>query len=241
MSVSRPLWTITLPLAALAGCDLAFDLHRPTPGDSALADAAPDRCSREDFSTTYADIASRWDRYDGEVSTVPATVDVTGGALEFSLPSGEVLTNYAGIIRNSGVSFVGATAQFTLFATTQPTGVEVFMKLYDETDDRDAFQALLVEDTVHFIKYVDGDAMEMGTFPYDAITHHLWRVRHDPATHVLHLETSAEGETWIQRLTQPDASVALDRLRIELGAGTYAAQTATLHPRMDDFAFCPPP
>jgi hypothetical protein len=58
---------------------------------------------------------------------------------------------------------------------------------------------------------------------YNSVQHRFWRFRHNTATDQITFETSADGSSWTVRHTVA-RQIAITSLRVELDAGTYAAE-----------------
>lgn len=254
MSSPSPL---TLALAALlfAGCDEVYGLTDHDDIDAAMqddgatdtgdasdaVDAPSAQCITEEFSTTFADIAFRWERYEGTGQS-PAFVDVVNGRLTFSLPPSVSVPNAAGVTLIAPVDFTGATMQAEIVdATTHPPNFKLFVKLFDD-DARDRYYEAFVEDEFLNFDQVTGAIHSLAPkTAFDPITHRFWRVRHRADLAKLVLETSADNITYTERASHLAANVSLGRLRLEIGSGTDGSQGMLLKPIVDNFAFCPAP
>lgn len=229
----------------IAGCDAVYGLRGRDEADAAPStdgstvdvpgsDIMPASCEHEDFDADYPAIQPRWTRYPG---TAGAMVDVSGGTLRFSLPASASNVNYAGIIRNTPVDFTGGSATIQIIdPTTHPSGYELFLKLYDQTDNSLYYQANLAGSTMLFTRSFSNKQMS-NSFPFDPSLHRWWRVSHRAGTTIV-LQTSVDGVVYTDQLMFLANPIPLTQIRLEIGSGTYMP-LAELAPVVDNFVFCP--
>lgn len=237
---------LALPLVA-TGCDRIFGLDGRSdpdarilfddapPGRDAPSDSAASCTLVERFDTTFADLSTRWTRYDG--TAVPqATLDVKDDTLIFDLPIAAA-ENHTGIIRNVPLDLTGGSIHLEIVdPTTATNGFNLYIKLYDELQSNRYYQAIVDGTKLRFRQQAGPVALDDQPFKFDRSGDRHLRIRHDGA--FLVLETSFDNVTYNARISRSIANVPIHKLRVEIGSGTYAIQPATLQPRVDNFEFC---
>ncbi len=217
----------TVVLGSLAGCDHLLQLDKIQP----LPDASP-ICLGDDFGGSMID-PNTWATY----QTAPATVTESGGQLVIALGS-SASPAYAGVKTRQVFDVTGMRTE--LEVDEVPVGQGANCSLNWHLDDNNDLAIYTDGGAIDFEQKVNG-TLDFQSIPYSASEHRYWRLRHDPGTGQIALETSADDQAWFtNRLIVP--GFALTALEIHLAAGTYQNVPAPGAARFDNFALigaCP--
>ena len=122
--------------------------------------------------------------------------------------------------RREPVDFTGGSATIQIIdPTTHPSGYELFLKLYDQTDNSLYYQANLAGSTMLFTRSFSSKQMS-NSFPFDPSLHRWWRVSHRAGTTIV-LQTSVDGVVYTDQLMFLANPIPLTQIRLEIGSGTY--------------------
>lgn len=179
------------------------------------------------FGTTYAGAAG----FDSGI-----LVAERNQRLEIVPRSNMAGDRYAGLVSASTVNFTGASASVEV---VQAAGGHADTLLCVSKDSQN-FALMVVEGGVLYIDHAANGARDFSSHSYSAAQDRFWRIRHTAGTPgTIAFETSADSATW-HTLRTENARFALTAVRVEIGAGTWQAESAPGMAVFDNFSLTLP-
>jgi hypothetical protein len=176
----------------------------------------------DDFNDNTRD-AAKWnigEFYSGYVNDPQVTVLEQNQQLEITPISGTAGHHHNGYVSATTWNMTGAQARVEVKRVASYSASTVF---YIGSDSNNGYLIFEEDGQMFFKTKVAGVENSSTPIPYNSVQHRFWRFRHDAATDQVKFETSADGTTWtVQRSVL--RQVAITALRVELDAGTYAAE-----------------
>lgn len=176
----------------------------------------------DDFNDNSRD-ATKWnvsELYSGYANDPQVTVLEQNQQLEITPISSTAGHHHNGYVSATTWNMTGAQARVEVKRVAKYSASTVF---YIGSDSNNGYLIIEEDGQMFFKTKIAGVENYPTPIPYDSVQHHFWRFRHDPATDQIKFETSADGVTWtVQRSVQ--RQVTITALRVELDAGTYAAE-----------------
>jgi hypothetical protein len=160
----------------------------------------------------------------------------TGGKGVITLAGGTGGANYAAYV-SGNYDATESFAAIQVDAVPNPaTSTEAFYQLVKDGSNRVEFY--YSGGTLAFRKVVAGAATSLASTPYSAVNHKYWQFREAAGT--LYFETSPTGATgsWTAQTSLADP-FALTTVQVNIGAGTFQAETSPGTLTFDNFNVLP--
>lgn len=176
----------------------------------------------DDFNDNTRD-ATKWnvsEFYSGYTNDPQVTVLEQNQQLEIAPLSSTTGHHHNGYVSATTWNMTGAQARVEVKRVASYSASTIF---YIGSDSNNGFLIMEEDGQMFFMTKIAGVQNSSTPIPYDSVQHRFWRFRHDSATDQLKFETSADGTTWtVQRTVS--RQITITALRVELDAGTYAAE-----------------
>jgi hypothetical protein len=176
----------------------------------------------DDFNDNTRD-ATKWnvgELYSGYVNDPQVTVLEQNQQLEITPISGTTGHHHNGYVSVATWNMTGAQARVEVKRVASYSASTVF---YIGSDSNNGYLIIENDGQMFFKTKIAGVENYPTPIPYNSVQHRFWRFRHDPAIDQIKFETSADGTTWTVRRTV-QRQITITALRVELDAGTYAAE-----------------
>jgi hypothetical protein len=176
----------------------------------------------DDFNDNTRD-AVKWnvgELYSGYANDPQVTVLEQNQQLEITPISSTTGHHHNGYVSAATWNMTGAQARVEVKRVASYSASTVF---YIGSDSNNGYLIIEEDGQMFFKTKIAGVEGYPSPINYDSVQHRFWRFRHDSATDQMKFETSADGTTWtVQRTVQ--RQITITALRVELDAGTYAAE-----------------
>jgi len=213
-----------LALALLAGCDVVFITEHDFKPPDGAPDAAP-ICVSDPFDS----LATNW-------NPVPNMGPMA------HIETGKLVIPYGGRTEaqfNRLVDFTTSTARVELLATAPVTTTFAVAYFAAGVDLQNHHAFAVYSDGTNFV--LEARAVKMGTQTqsmarYDAVMHRYLRMRHNPTTNVIEMQTNATLDP-TQWKTQSSPEPVVDVRQFQFYLGTLGG-TALESASFDNFELC---
>ncbi|HEV2736597.1 MAG TPA: hypothetical protein VGV85_17245, partial [Longimicrobiaceae bacterium] len=174
---------------------------------------------RDDFDDSVHDPA-RWSVLTyGSLTTIAET----NGRVEVAGADNATGTHYAFFISAASFDLTGGAAYVEVAAVLP--GPHTDTQFGFDTATGDSLRFYAYNGSLWAQIRVNGGQSDVHLAAYSATAHRWWRLRHDPATSLVHWEVSPDGRSWTG-LYGVAAPGALSSVKVFMGAGTWDAQPA---------------
>lgn len=175
----------------------------------------------DDFNDNTRD-ATKWsigEFYSGLANDPQVTVLEQNQQLEITPISSTAGHHHNGYVSAATWNMTGAQAKVEVKRVASYSASTIF---YIGSDSNNGY-LIIEEDGQLFFRTKIAGVSNTTQIAYDSVQHRFWRFRHHTSTDQVTFETSSDGTSWTVRRTVT-RQIAITALRVELDAGTYAAE-----------------